>query len=132
MLMLKSRTISRLTLGLLETAAIGALAASGVLVSTSAYAQDAGGGNNVEQVVVTGSRIGTPGFQTPTPVTEISPLQYEVKQITSVVDLAADIPALTVNESQSSVVDVGAANFNLRDLGAIRTLTLVNGLRTEA
>lgn len=120
---------------------VSALALGSVWLTTSAFGQEAQVSDTAgaaaaaagagEEVVVTGSRIGKSGFETPTPVTEISPAQLEVKQLVSVVDLFQDIPSLTPNQQQSDVVDVGVSNFQLRDLGATRTLVLINGLRTE-
>src|SRR3569833_2196968 len=108
---------------LLNAASAAALVATGMLASTAASAQD------IESVVVTGSRIGTPGFSTPTPVTEISPLQYEVKNLQTVVDILQDVPSLQPNQNQAGVVDVGGSFFNLRGLGNTRPLILINGPR---
>lgn len=130
---MKSRFV-RQSLGLLNSVGISALFAGAVL-SSPAQAQQApvtvAAAAPPEQVVVTGSRIGTPGFTTPTPVTEISPLQYEVKQAVNVVDIMRDIPSLTPNQNASDAFSIGASSFNLRNLGALRTLVLVNGQRTE-
>ena len=132
--MVKSDVARRLTRALLSSASIGAFVVSGVCFAGAANAQSGPSEPTptpTQEIVVTGSRIGTPGFETPTPVTEITPQQLEVKQLVSVVDLFADIPSLTPNQAQSNVVDVGLSTFELRNLGPTRTLVLVNGLRTE-
>ena len=128
--MFVARTNSRARC-LLRSAGAVALLAAAALASSPARAQPAGDDNgDVEQVNVPGSRIGTPGFQTPNPVTEISPLQYEVKQVTSLVDLLNDVPSLTINQNRVNVADVGASQFDLHGVGAGRTLVLVDGQRT--
>jgi len=130
--MTMSYATERLSVRLLNSAGIAALLLSGICISTAASAQTAGSSDQSETVVVTGSRINaTPGFESPTPVTEISPLQLAVKDEPSVVNLMFDIPELTPNQQDSDAVDVGISTFNLRDLGASRTLTLIDGLRTE-
>lgn len=84
-----------------------------------------------QEVVVTGTRLGTSGFSSPTPVTAISPLEFQMKAATTMVDVMYDIPSLTPNQTTNSSVDVGASNFNLRNLGPTRTLVLVDGVRVE-
>ena len=131
--MVDSYVERRLIYRLLNSVSAGALAVGSACLAIPALAQEpliAGGGAD-QEVVVTGSRIGTPGFETPTPVTEITPIQLEAKQLGTVVDLFADVPSLTPNQAASNVVDVGVSNFQLRDLGATRTLVLINGQRTE-
>src|ERR1700743_31742 len=68
--------------------------ASGVALLVSlqaAHAQTAG----VEQVTVTGSRISTPGYEAPTPITQISEKDLQIKAIQQVTDVMNDIPQLT-------------------------------------
>jgi iron complex outermembrane receptor protein len=82
-------------------------------------------------VVVTGSRISRQGFETPTPTTAISSRQLEAKAAVTMTDIIAEIPSLTPNQSVNSSTNVGASNFNLRGIGASRTLILLDGLRLE-
>ncbi len=81
------------------------------------------------EVIVTGSRIARSTFQTPTPVTAISEKQLQQKAATTVTDLLADIPALRPNQTQGGGRSIGVSNFNMRSLGASRTLVLLDGQR---
>ena len=83
----------------------------------------------VEEVVVTGSRIARTTFETPTPVTAVTEKQLEAKAAATVVDLLRDIPALRPNQIQGGGRSIGVANFNMRGLGASRTLVLLDGQR---
>lgn len=82
-----------------------------------------------QDIIVTGSRIARTTFQTPTPVTSINEKQLESKAATSVVDLLRDIPALRPNQTLGSGRNIGVSNFNMRSLGASRTLVLLDGMR---
>lgn len=81
------------------------------------------------EVIVTGSRIARTTFQTPTPVTAIDQKQLQQKAATTVTDLLADIPALRPNQTQGGGRSIGVSNFNMRSLGASRTLVLLDGQR---
>jgi outer membrane receptor protein involved in Fe transport len=106
----------------------------------SAIAQVATGESNLEEVVVTGTRITSPGYQAPTPVTEISSqdlllaapgnlvtaLSLQVPQFAS--GGANGGPAGTGGISTAQLAPTG--NFlDLRDLGSDRLLVLMNGTR---
>ncbi|HWI87489.1 MAG TPA: TonB-dependent receptor [Sphingomonas sp.] len=82
-----------------------------------------------QEIIVTGSRIARSTFETPTPVTSISQRQLEAKAATTVIDLLRDIPVLRPNRNNGSATDVGASTFNIRSLGATRTLVLIDGQR---
>ncbi|WP_246448694.1 TonB-dependent receptor plug domain-containing protein [Novosphingobium flavum] len=83
-----------------------------------------------QDIVVTGSRIARSTFDTPMPVTSLDEKQLQAKAPTSVVDLLRDMPALRPNRNNGSATDVGASTFNIRSLGATRTLVLIDGQRT--
>jgi outer membrane receptor protein involved in Fe transport len=112
---------------------IGAWALS---IATTAYAQDQAGGTQgagVEEVVVTGSRIARgSAFDTPTPVTTVSAEDMKLSGTVNVERLLSETPqfvAATNGGSQSNVVPGGQAYINLRGLGQVRNLVLVNGRR---
>lgn len=86
-------------------------------------------GNAEAEIIVTGSRIARSTFNTPTPTTAIGEQQLKAKAATSVVDLLRDVPALRPNRNNGSATDVGASTFNIRSLGATRTLVLIDGQR---
>lgn len=85
--------------------------------------------SGLEEVTVTGSRIARSTFDTPTPVTAISEAQLQAKAAGTVTELLRDVPALRPNRNNGSATDVGASTFNMRSLGATRTLVLIDGQR---
>lgn len=89
---------------------------------------------NLDEIVVTGSRIRRNPTNSPTPLIQIG--QEEVLQSgeANVIDFLADIPALTASQvpedtTGSNLNDGGLSLLNLRSLGANRTLVLVDGRR---
>ena len=116
------------------------LAASSVVVlssviATAAFAQS--GGGDVEQVVVSASRISIAGYTQPTPVTVVGAevLQRDAK--TDIGDAIRDLPAVGDSDSPSNGAtaslaaqgNAGVDDVNLRNLGIARTLTLFDGQR---
>lgn len=86
-------------------------------------------------IVVTGSRIGRSGFTTPTPVTVLSSEQLIKASPSTIADSLRTLPALTATSGpqRASGTQGGGQSFlNLRNLGAIRTLTLLDGRRFVA
>jgi outer membrane receptor protein involved in Fe transport len=89
--------------------------------------------NEVQEVVVTGSRIRTTDVTTPAPVTIVNTQEFQdqgfvqagqaLNQITSIV------PSVSDSGSNSPVLNQGQTFPNLFGLGANRTLTLMNGRR---
>jgi outer membrane receptor protein involved in Fe transport len=102
-------------------------------VGAEAVASPAASGNTevstTQEIIVTGSRLTQKGFDTPTPVTAISAAELRAKAPVTVNDIVRDIPSLRPNLQNSSSIDVGISTFNLRGLGAQRTLTLIDGHR---
>lgn len=89
---------------------------------------------DVEEVVVTGSRIARPNLEQPTPITTITAEALRNSGTSSVGDAIALLPALsstgTVRANSDSGANLGGLSFpDLRSLGTSRTLTLVNGQR---
>lgn len=84
-------------------------------------------------IVVTGSRISGTGFQTPTPVTSLSADDLGNAAVSSVGQIIAQLPGVRASTNPASTTlasqNAGAATFDLRGLGAVRTLVLVNGRR---
>ncbi len=89
--------------------------------------------DEVEAVVVTGSRIVRPGFTAPTPVTTLTIEELEARAPGSIVELQDDIPQFKPNLNTNSLTSgAGQSNLDLRGLGASRTLVLVDGRRMPA
>jgi outer membrane receptor protein involved in Fe transport len=110
---------SALLLGAASAAAIGIMPAN---------AQQAGG--NVETVVVTGSRIPQTGVYAASPVTAVGQQELKFEGTTDVTTLINNLPeAFADQTSTMSNGATGTANVDLRGLGAVRTLVLVNGTR---
>ena len=87
-------------------------------------------GEPVSEVTVTGSRIGTTTFNTPTPVTTLSSEQIKARAAVNLVDLLQDIPTVRPGNNTTTSTNIGAAAFDMRSLGSIRTLTMIDGRRT--
>jgi iron complex outermembrane receptor protein len=101
-------------------------------VTGAAYAQDAAtGGADVEQVVVTGSRLGG-GFVTPTPVTVTDSNAIAARAPTTISDVVNQLPQLrqTTGNGQAPRGNSNGQNLvDLRGLGTNRTLVLMDGER---
>ena len=118
-------------------AAVHAALAGGALVATIGAAQaqqttpapDASA-PQLQEVVVTGSRIAVPNDESISPVTFVSAAQIQETGITRVEDLLNQLPQVFASQG-SNVVNgsTGTATVNLRGLNAKRTLVLVDGKR---
>ncbi len=87
-------------------------------------------------IVVTGSRIRSPTLTSPSPLQAVTAEAIENSGATNVQEALTQIPAVGV-PSQSRVTggndtSPGLATVNLRNLGADRTLVLIDGRRTVA
>lgn len=81
-------------------------------------------------VQVTGTRIQSQSITATSPVTEIQREEFQFAGATRVDDLVNQYPQLTpAFDSQTNNPSTGYATVSLRNLGAQRTLTLVNGHR---
>ncbi len=91
---------------------------------------------DVEEVIVTGSRLTASGFETPTPVTVVTAEALLQAQPSNITDALKQVPALGATQSPTqtnsgtgAAGNNGQANLNLRNLGTNRNLVLVNGRR---
>ncbi|RZJ00282.1 MAG: TonB-dependent receptor [Brevundimonas sp.] len=87
----------------------------------------------LDEVVVTGSRIRRDPTNTATPLIQVSREDLLTTGQSTVIDYLATIPALSnsqVPSDATGVLGIGGLSFaNLRSLGSGRTLTLVDGRR---
>jgi outer membrane receptor protein involved in Fe transport len=86
--------------------------------------------NSAPLVVITGSRIPHTELTAVSPVTTVDGYEFKLQGATNSEELLNWLPQ--VNPSQGEFVTAaatGAATINLRGLGAVRTLVLVNGRR---
>ena len=88
----------------------------------------------VDEIIVTGSRIRRDPTNAPTPLIQVSREQLTETGQSTVIDYLATIPALSnslvpSDTTGSNLNDGGLSLPNLRSLGSGRTLTLVDGRR---
>jgi outer membrane receptor protein involved in Fe transport len=89
----------------------------------------------ITEVVVTGSRINSRGFTQPTPTTTVTSEDLEKASQPNIFQAITQMPALqgstgkTVGANGTSSGAQGLSALSLRGLGAIRTLTLLDGQR---
>lgn len=100
----------------------------------SAVAQEATGTTNLDRISVTGSRIRQVDVETAQPVLTISRADIQNQGFSSVGDILQNISAAgSPNFSRASPLtsnqEAGGQYIDLRNLGAQRTLVLVNGKR---
>jgi iron complex outermembrane recepter protein len=110
----------------------GSIAASfGVANAQTAPAAAANApSDQLQEVVVTGSRIAVPNQTSISPVTFVSAVEIEQSGVTRVEDLLNQLPQVFADQNSNvSNASNGTASVNLRGLTAKRTLVLVNGVR---
>ena len=113
-----------------------ALSSTALVGTGAAFAQETGArdATTLDRVEVTGSRIRQVDIETSQPVLSISRAQIEQQGFQSVADIlqnisAAGTPTLSRASPLSAGEIVGGSFISLRNLGATRTLVLVNGKR---
>jgi len=112
---------------LLTTTMIGGFAA--LAFAAPAMAQDAPA-QDLDDVVVTGSRIPQANLVTTSPVTQVTGEDIDVAGVTRVEDLISQLPqAFAAQNSTVSNGSSGTATVSLRNLGSSRTLVLIDGRR---
>ena len=113
---------------LLATSMIAGFAVMAAAVP--AVAQDASQDAQLDEIVVTGSRIPQANLVTTSPVTQVTGEDIDVAGVTRVEDLVNQLPqAFAAQNSTVSNGATGTATVSLRNLGATRTLVLVDGRR---
>jgi len=89
-----------------------------------------------EKIVITGTRIRKPNLQSTSPITTLQGEQFFERGQTNIGDALNDLPQLRSTFAQQNPgLGIGIAGLNLLDLrglGTVRTLTLVNGRRHVA
>ncbi|WP_228242619.1 TonB-dependent siderophore receptor [Porphyrobacter sp. GA68] len=129
----------KLTLLLGAGAIALAVAMPGSAAAQDAALPDAAQDEDEDVIFVTGTRITRPEAATATPVVAITAENIEQSGVTNLTELLAQTPALFNSEtnfdaagSQARTGAAGVNLLNLRNLGANRTLVLVNGRRHVA
>ena len=84
----------------------------------------------VQEVVVTGSRIPQPGLTSISPLTVVNSQELKLEGTTNVESLINNLPQAFAEQTSSvSNGSTGIATVNLRNLGSVRTLVLIDGKR---
>jgi len=91
--------------------------------------------DDVETVVVTGSRIRRDQFSAPVPITQVTQEEIEASGFTDLAQGLADLPGVTLSDTtvgqpNGTIQNAGTSTVDLRNLGSNRTLTLIDGRRT--
>jgi iron complex outermembrane recepter protein len=107
-----------------------------LLIGAAAQAQQAASVQDLEVVVVTGSYIQGTAEDAALPVDVFTADDLQMQGSPSMVDLVKSIPAVqgVLGEANQfgSAQSTGSSNINLRGIGAVRTLVLMNGRRIAA
>ena len=112
-----------------RVALFAASAASIGVYSPGALAQE----QEIEQIVVTGSRIPQPNLEGTSPVSVIGAQEVTLQGVTQVEDLINNLPQAFADQGGGTSNGAsGTATVDLRGLGPDRTLVLVNGRRLPA
>ena len=96
---------------------------------------EAGQEEEAEEIVVTGSRIKRSEFESITPITVIRPEKYELTGLTSTADVLQGNPVTSGVQFDNTFGGLviaggtGVRDVDLRGIGAVRTLVLLNGKR---
>lgn len=125
---MKVRTIRE---RLLASTMIGGVALV-AMTATPALAQDAQepAATQLDEIVVTGTRIPQTNLVTTSPVTQVTGEDIDIAGVTRVEDLVNQLPqAFAAQNSTVSNGATGTATVSLRNLGADRTLVLIDGRR---
>ena len=119
------RRAVRLTLAAVAAAAVSGEAFAQQQAPAATVAQ-----NEIETVVVTGSRIQTPNEISISPVTTITAVDIQQTGYTRTEDLINSLPSVVASQGANlSITADGTSTIDLRGLGAQRTLVLVDGRR---
>ncbi|MGV0034019.1 MAG: TonB-dependent receptor domain-containing protein [Candidatus Azotimanducaceae bacterium WSBS_2022_MAG_OTU7] len=115
-------------LSLSVASVIGIASCAGILTS-NVYAAE----GDIEELVVTGSRIKNTNQVSSSPVTQIEREELAFQGTVRVEDMLRNMPQIYSNQNTGqSNGATGTATLNLRNLGDERTLVLVNGRRMPA
>jgi outer membrane cobalamin receptor len=86
--------------------------------------------DDVEEVVVTGTRLTDPNLSSVSGVVSVDATDVAERGVVAIEELLADLPQITLGQN---VTDANGANgsstISLRGIGSDRTMTLINGKR---
>ena len=128
--------VSRQRVGMAWGSGAMALVASIALTSAPVVAQEAAVADSLDEVVVTGTRIERAGFEAPTPLTVIGIEELKAAPVSNLAELVNTLPSVVGSatpQNSNTSISAGTAGvnaLNLRGLGTVRTLVLVDGQRS--
>lgn len=95
--------------------------------------------DELEEIIVTGSKLVRPDAVAPIPVTSVNAQEIEASGVTMISDYIRELPVFGINagrttetsgaDSAKPLATAGTERLNLRDLGVDRTLVVVDGRR---
>lgn len=90
-------------------------------------------GSTIAEVVVTASRVSRAGYVAPTPTVVVGREQVEQRAATNVLEVLNEVPSFKADTGPQTngvrSLTPGATDVDLRGLGSLRTLVLVDGKR---
>ena len=102
------------------------------LLAGQAYAAAADAPATVTEIVVTGTRIPTPNLTSNSPLLTVSAEDVKVSGTATIDTLTNALPQVVGGQNLGqSIAANGTATIDLRGLGPVRTLVLVNGRRLQ-
>ncbi|MGC4252090.1 MAG: TonB-dependent receptor [Sphingobium sp.] len=127
-----------LHIGLLASGSLAALITTGAMSGAVAQTSTEIGSTGADEgpnLIVTGSRIKARGYDAPTPTTIIGTEEIARSAQTNIFSAVTQLPSLmgstgtTVGNVTTGNGNTGLSSFSIHGLGAIRTLTLIDGQR---
>lgn len=104
--------------------------ATSALLSASAFAQDAPEGEESERLVITGSRITSPGAVSSSQILSIDEEALDFQQDTEIESIMRTLPAIIPADNKNvNNGTAGAGTIDLRGLGSQRNLIMLDGKR---
>lgn len=113
----------------LRNALLAGTIISSVAFAAPAFAQSAAAGDT-EVVVVTGTRISTPGVRSASPIQTIGGAELKLQQTTETEKILRSLPSTIPGDGENvNNGTAGVTSVNMRGLGANRNLVLMDGKR---
>jgi len=116
---------------LLATTMIAGFALAGFAAPAMAQTQTDEQATQVDEIVVTGSRIARQDYRSTSPIVTVTAQDFQATGAVTIDTLINDLPQFTpsISSTSNNPSNGGQANINLRNLGSNRTLVLMNGRR---
>lgn len=100
-------------------------------INLNLIAQDEAAADDVEEVVVTGTRIQADGFEAVSPVTVVTMEEIDNFGATRIEDVLNTFPQIETSSNNFNPGPDSVSTLDLRGLGSSRTLVLLNGRRLQ-